>query len=171
MSLRPRAASAAASRICANDIPLPFLLASTPFNDRVPGCTRMVAWSLSTVYSSLSPGLIRSALRIFPGMVVCPLLVTVECCIVLFLTVWNFLAFELSLTLNRFASAFPDRQAQCGHCAERQRRGTKPWVTGRITYCFGQQGMADTTYFRVVISPVQKTNVSSFENRFFPRII
>jgi len=29
-------------------------------------------------YSSVSPGLIRKALRIFPGMVVCPLFVTVE---------------------------------------------------------------------------------------------
>ena len=38
-----------------------------------------MAWSPSTTYSSLSPGLIRNALRIFPGMVVCPLLVTVEC--------------------------------------------------------------------------------------------
>src|SRR5258708_37314281 len=73
--------AAAASRICAKDIPLPFLLASAPFSDRVPGCTRMVAWSPSTRYSSLSPGLIRNALRIFPGMVVCPLLVTLECCI------------------------------------------------------------------------------------------
>src|SRR5213080_2086340 len=67
-SSRPRASSAAASRICAKDIPLPFLLASVPFSDRVPGCTRMVAWSPSTRYSSLSPGLIRNALRIYPGM-------------------------------------------------------------------------------------------------------
>jgi len=35
--------------------PLTFLLASAPFSDRVPGCTRMVAWSPSTKYSSLSP--------------------------------------------------------------------------------------------------------------------
>src|SRR6266576_3739473 len=48
---------------------------------RVPRCTRMVAWSPSTTYSSLSPGLIRNALRIFPGIVVCPLLVIVECVI------------------------------------------------------------------------------------------
>lgn len=34
----------------------------------------------------LSPGLIRNALRIFPGMVVCPLLVTLECCIASSLT-------------------------------------------------------------------------------------
>src|SRR5213594_4606534 len=78
-SSRPRASSAAASRICAKDIPLPFLLASVPFSDRVPGCTRMVAWSPFTIYSSLSPGLICRALRISPGIVVCPLLVTVEC--------------------------------------------------------------------------------------------
>src|SRR5258706_14222252 len=77
-SSRPRAASAAASRICAKDIPLPFLLASAPFSDRVPGCTRIVAWSPSTRYWSLSPGLIWSALRIVPGIVVCPFLVTVE---------------------------------------------------------------------------------------------
>src|ERR1700684_218353 len=76
---RPRAAFAAVSRICAKDIPFPFLLASTPLSDRVPGCTRMVAWSPSTTYSSLSPGLLCSALRILPGMVVCPLLVIVEC--------------------------------------------------------------------------------------------
>src|ERR1700738_5547804 len=82
MPSRLRAAVAAASRIRAKDIPLPFLLASTPLSDRVPGCTRIVAWSPSTTYSSMSPGLIRKALRIFPGMVVCPLLVTVECCIV-----------------------------------------------------------------------------------------
>ena len=51
----------------AKDNPLPFLLASTrllvPF---VPGCTRIATWSPSTTYSSLSPGLIRNALRIFP---------------------------------------------------------------------------------------------------------
>src|ERR1700691_1253273 len=38
-----RAAFAVASRISAKDIPLPFLLASTPLRDRVPRCTRMVA--------------------------------------------------------------------------------------------------------------------------------
>src|SRR5260370_11345552 len=75
---RPRAAFAAASRISPKLIFLPFLLASAPFSDRVPGCTRIVAWSPSTAYWSLSPGLICSALRIFPGMVVCPFLVTVE---------------------------------------------------------------------------------------------
>src|SRR5215467_3685049 len=37
----PRAAFPAASRILAKDIPLPFLLASTPLSDRVPRCTRM----------------------------------------------------------------------------------------------------------------------------------
>src|SRR2546427_7649385 len=84
---RPRAAFAAASRISPKLIFLPFLLASAPFSDRVPGCTRIVAWSPSTKYSSLSPGLIRNALRIFPGMVVCPLLVTLECCIASSLTV------------------------------------------------------------------------------------
>src|SRR5205807_10529560 len=82
MPSRARAAFAAASRIWAKDIPLPFLLASTPLTDRVPGCTRIVAWSPATTYSSVSPGLIRKALRICPGIVVCPLLVTVECCIV-----------------------------------------------------------------------------------------
>src|SRR5262249_53181217 len=40
---RARAAFAAASRIWAKDIPLPFLLASTPLSDRVPRCTRIVA--------------------------------------------------------------------------------------------------------------------------------
>src|SRR5215470_4707966 len=79
MPSRPRAAFAVASRIWVKDIPLPFLLASKPLSDRVPRCTRTVTWSPSTTYSSLSPGLIRNALRIFPGMVVCPLLVTVEC--------------------------------------------------------------------------------------------
>src|SRR5271169_7223429 len=79
---RPRAALAAASQIWAKDIPFPFLLASTPLSDRVPNCTRRVAWSPSTAYSSLSPGLIRNAFLIFPGMVVCPLLVTVECIII-----------------------------------------------------------------------------------------
>src|ERR1700682_1695341 len=79
MPSRSRAAFAAASRIWAKASPLPFLLASTPRSDRVPGCTRMVAWSPFTIYSSLSPGLICSALRISPGIVVCPLLVTVEC--------------------------------------------------------------------------------------------
>src|SRR5579862_315893 len=74
-----RAASAAALRISAKDIPLPFLLASRPLSDRMPGCTRMVAWSPATAYSNLSPGLIRKAFRIFSGIVVCPLLVTVEC--------------------------------------------------------------------------------------------
>src|SRR5712692_1629446 len=78
---RSRAAFAAASRISPKLIFLPFLLASAPFSDRVPGCTRIVAWSPSTTYSSLSPGFISSALRIFPGMVVCPFLVTVECAI------------------------------------------------------------------------------------------
>src|SRR5438093_7747743 len=86
-SSRPRASSAAASRICAKDITLPFLLASVLFSHRVPWRTRMVAWRPSTRYSSLSPGLIRNALRIFPGMVVCPLLVTLECCIASSLTV------------------------------------------------------------------------------------
>jgi len=81
MPLRLRAAVAAASRIWAKDIPLPFLLARTPLSDRVPGCTRIVTWSPSIAYSSVSPGLMRKALRIFPGIVVCPLLVTVECCI------------------------------------------------------------------------------------------
>src|SRR5712692_8733173 len=76
---RSRAAFAAASRISPKLIFLPFLLASAPFSDRVPGCTRIVAWSPSTAYWSLSPGLICSALRIFPGIVVCPFLVTVEC--------------------------------------------------------------------------------------------
>src|SRR5713226_767504 len=75
---RPRAAFAAASRISPKLIFLPFLLASAPFSDRVPGCTRIVAWSPSTTYWSLSPALIWSALRIFPGIVVCPFLVTVE---------------------------------------------------------------------------------------------
>src|SRR5215471_4136652 len=78
---RPRAALVAASRISPKLIFLPFLLASAPLSDRVPGCTRILAWSPSTTYSSLSPGLICSALRIFPGMVVCPFLVTVECAI------------------------------------------------------------------------------------------
>lgn len=63
--------------------------------DRVPGCTRMVAWSPSTAYSSLSPGLIRSALRIRPGMVVCPLLVTLECSIVFSLLCKEFLTYEI----------------------------------------------------------------------------
>src|SRR5947209_19575085 len=76
---RPSAAFAAASRISPKLIFLPFLLASAPFSDRVPGCTRIVAWSPSTAYWSLSPGLICSALRIFPGIVVCPFRVTVEC--------------------------------------------------------------------------------------------
>src|SRR6266568_6849304 len=76
---RPSAAFVAASLISPKLIFLPFLLASAPFSDRVPGCTRIVAWSPSTAYSSLSPGLICSALRIFPGMVVCPFLVIVEC--------------------------------------------------------------------------------------------
>src|SRR5258708_7590158 len=75
---RPRAAFAAASRISPKLIFLPFLLASAPLSDRVPGCTRIVAWSPSTAYWSLSPGLICSAWRIFPGIVVCPFLVTVE---------------------------------------------------------------------------------------------
>src|SRR5260370_37037738 len=75
---RPRAAFAAASRISPKLIFFPFLLASAPFSDRVPGCTRIVAWSPSTAYWSLSPGLICSAWRIFPGIVVCPFLVTVE---------------------------------------------------------------------------------------------
>src|SRR6202011_1200882 len=88
---RLRAAVAAASRIWAKDIPLPFLLASTPLSDRVPRCTRMVAWSPSTKYSSLSPGLTRNAFLIFPGMVVCPLLVTVECGMVRSLLVLLFL--------------------------------------------------------------------------------
>src|SRR6266581_7813847 len=87
MPSRSRAAFAAASRIWAKASPLPFLLASTPLSDRVPGCTRMMAWFPSTRYSSLSPGLLRNALRIFPGMVVCPLLVTLECCIASSLTV------------------------------------------------------------------------------------
>src|SRR6266487_4056411 len=75
---RSRAAFAAASRISPKLILFPFLLASAPFSDRVPGCTRIVAWSPSTAYWSLSPGLICSAWRIFPGIVVCPFLVTVE---------------------------------------------------------------------------------------------
>src|SRR3989475_12075918 len=75
---RSRAAFAAASRISPKLIFLPFLLASAPLSDRVPGCTRIVAWSPSTAYWSLSPGLICSALRISPGIVVCPFLVTVE---------------------------------------------------------------------------------------------
>src|SRR6266446_9546838 len=78
MLARSRAAFAAASRISPKLIFLPFLLASAPFSDRVPGCTRIVAWSPSTIYWSLSPGLIWSALRIVPGIVVCPFLVTVE---------------------------------------------------------------------------------------------
>src|SRR5713226_5481142 len=78
MLARSRVAFAAASRISPKLIFLPFLLASAPFSDRVPGCTRIVAWSPSTAYWSLSPGLICSALRIFPGIVVCPFLVTVE---------------------------------------------------------------------------------------------
>src|SRR5258708_31082391 len=73
-----RSRVAAASRISPKLILFPFLLASAPFSDRVPGCTRIVAWSPSTAYWSLSPGLICSALRIFPGIVVCPFLVTVE---------------------------------------------------------------------------------------------
>src|ERR1700733_1647011 len=89
MPSRLRAADAAASRIWVKDIPLPFLLASTPLSDRAPGCTRIVAWSPCTTYSSVSPGLIRKALRIFPGIVVCPFLVTVECCIVVsLLNLW-----------------------------------------------------------------------------------
>src|SRR5215813_130817 len=78
MASRPRTAFAAASRIWVKDIPLPFLLVSIPLRDRVPRCTRTVTWSPSTMYSSLSPGLIRKASRIFLGIVVCPLLVTVE---------------------------------------------------------------------------------------------
>src|SRR5215469_6727067 len=100
MLSRPRAAFAAASRIWAKDIPLPFLLASTPLSARMPRCTRMVAWSPSTAYSSLSPALIRNALRIFPGMVVCPLLVTLEWNnITRSLLLFRFLTFQLSLTL------------------------------------------------------------------------
>src|SRR5437763_16717071 len=52
---RLRAALVAASRISPKLIFLPFLLASTPLSARVPGCTRIVAWSPSTMYSSLSP--------------------------------------------------------------------------------------------------------------------
>src|SRR5579859_680849 len=79
LSARPNAALAAAWRISAKVIFRPFLLDSTPFSDRVPGCTRIVTASPSTTYSSLSPGLIRNAWRISPGIVVCPFLVTVEC--------------------------------------------------------------------------------------------
>src|SRR5258707_1308285 len=76
MPSRSRAAFAAASRIWAKASPLPFLLASTPLSDRVPGCTRMVALSPLTIYSSLSPGLSPRALRISPEIVVCHLVVT-----------------------------------------------------------------------------------------------
>src|SRR5215475_9787842 len=83
---RVGAASAAASRISANDMPFPLLLARAPLSERRPGCTRIVTRSPSTSYSNLSPGLIRRAFRIFSGIVVWPLLVTVECSIDLFLT-------------------------------------------------------------------------------------
>src|SRR5258708_10208053 len=61
-SSRPRVASAAASRICPKDIPLPFLLASTPFSDHVPWCTRMLAWPPSTTDPTFSPGMLPNAL-------------------------------------------------------------------------------------------------------------
>src|SRR5258708_661027 len=76
--LARRATFAAASRVSSKFILFPLLLANSPFSARVPGCTRIVAWSPSTAYWSLSPGLICSALRIFPGIVVCAFLVTVE---------------------------------------------------------------------------------------------
>src|SRR5207245_11519830 len=75
---RPSAAFVAAARISPKLIFLPFLLASAPFSDRVPGCTRIVVWSPSTAYWSLSPGSICSAFRIFPGFVVCLFLLTVD---------------------------------------------------------------------------------------------
>src|SRR6516164_10488669 len=52
---RARARSAAAARISAKDIRFAFLLASAPLSDRMPGCTRMVARSPCTAYSSLAP--------------------------------------------------------------------------------------------------------------------
>jgi len=78
-ALTTRAASAAAFRISANDIFFPFSLARMPLSERIPGCTRIVARSPSTSYSNRSPGMIPKAFRILPGIVVCPLLVTVEC--------------------------------------------------------------------------------------------
>src|SRR5579859_5353945 len=42
LSSRSRAAFVAAPRISLKDIPLPFLLASTPLSKRVPRCTRIV---------------------------------------------------------------------------------------------------------------------------------
>src|SRR5690349_18211618 len=76
---RAAAFRAADWRIFENSMPLPFLLASAPFNDCIPGCTRRVAWSPSTAYSRRSPGRILRALRTCLGMVVWPLLVTVDC--------------------------------------------------------------------------------------------
>jgi hypothetical protein len=97
--LRRRAAFAAVSRIWAKDMRLPLLLASAPFSERMPGWTRMVAWSSSMAYSSVSPGLILRALRTLPGMVVCPLRVTVECGIVSALLFSDFLTSVLFPTL------------------------------------------------------------------------
>src|SRR5438445_11238958 len=73
---RPSAAFVAAARISPKLIFLPFLLARPPLSHRVPGCTPIVALAPSTTYSSLPPGLISSALRIFPAMVVGTVLVS-----------------------------------------------------------------------------------------------
>src|SRR5437016_3476655 len=138
MPSRSRAAFAAASRIWAKASPLPVLLASTPLSDRVPGCTRMVAWSPFTIYSSLSPGLICRALRISPGIVVCPLLVTVECNIPYSLLSISYLLCEYALLSIEWQAVsgdqsgdrqYPDRtdDASFGVCAERssERRSGK----------------------------------------------
>jgi hypothetical protein len=57
ISSRLQAAVAAASRTWANDMPLPFLLASTPLSDRVPGWTRIVAWSPALHTQACRPAL------------------------------------------------------------------------------------------------------------------
>jgi hypothetical protein len=70
-------------RISAKDIPSPFLLASAPLSDRIPGCTRTVARYSSTSYCSVSPGLTRKALRTFSGIVNLRSLATGECSTIL----------------------------------------------------------------------------------------
>src|SRR5260370_1617499 len=123
MLARSRAAFAAASRISPKLIFFRFLLASAPFSDRVPGCTRIVAWSPSTAYWSLSPGLIGSALRIFPGIVVCPFLVTVECgmnyslvCICSLHINYALPGHSLARSLEEQTGSFPHSQTLCALC-------------------------------------------------------
>jgi len=107
---RPRAASAAALADLCEGHPLALLCwRAHPFSDRVPGCTRMVAWSpFKPGTQACRPGLIRNALANFSleWFVWPPYSFTLECCNRIAPYSLGIPYILMSLTLYRLARGF-----------------------------------------------------------------